>query len=125
MIKKKEQIESEIGETLGKFLKTQMGENTENVITNINKDTVFVRFKGALSPAERSLMQDFERAKSIKELKEKLIENIKPKLGNIIKELINVKVKNIHSDIDTGTGERIIIFTVDENLEEKFKRNEE
>ena len=82
----------------------------------------FVRLK-SLSPAEKNLMQDSEEAKSIKELKEKLIENIKPQLENMIKELTDAKAINIHSDINIETGERIIIFSVDENLEEKFKRN--
>ncbi|TET80036.1 MAG: DUF2294 family protein, partial [Candidatus Cloacimonadota bacterium] len=29
--------------------------------------------------------------------------------------------KSLHTDISTKTGERIIIFTLDRNLEDKFK----
>ncbi|MFQ5867789.1 MAG: DUF2294 domain-containing protein [bacterium] len=119
--KTKDQIELAIGKEVGRFLKKQIGEVTENVTTRINDNTILVRFVGALSHAERNLIQDLEGAKLIKELKEKLIEDIKPQLRNIIKELTNAKVNNIHSDINTETGERIILFSLDENLEEKFK----
>jgi len=32
-----------------------------------------------------------------------------------------IQVKSLHTDISTKTGERIIIFTLDQNLEDKFQ----
>ncbi|OIO72729.1 MAG: hypothetical protein AUJ85_09545 [Elusimicrobia bacterium CG1_02_37_114] len=122
MGKEKEQIEFAISERVGDILDVQMGEGSDHITTNINDEAILIRLKNALSLAERYVMKNPEGAKAIKELKEKIIENVKSQLENIIKELTNTKVTNIYSDINTKTGERIIVITVDENLEEKFKR---
>ena len=41
-------------------------------------------------------------------------------LENFIVELANAKVKTLHTDISTRTGERVIIFVMDRNLEGDF-----
>ena len=53
MNKTQKQIESVISERVGKLLKQEIGEGTENVITRIVVDTILIRIKGALSPAEK------------------------------------------------------------------------
>lgn len=121
MNKSKERIELEIGKKIAEFLKEQIGEKTEDVITRIMEDTIMVKLKEALPPAERQLMREPEGIRAVKELKEKLIEGIKPRLENIIKELTDSKVINSHSSIDSRTGDRIILFSIEENLEEKFQ----
>ncbi len=122
MRKTKEQIELMIGDSISKILKEQLGEIEKNTTTKISNETILIRLKNAISPAEKYLMQDPEGARTIKELKGKIIENIKPKIKNIIKKLTGTKVSNIYSDIDTKTGERIVIITTTQNLEEKFKK---
>lgn len=115
--KAKQEIESAVSEVMCKFLKEQMGEQVEAVSVQVASDTIIVRFKGVLPPAERYMARDEEGLKLIKELKEKLIERAKPLLETMIKNLTDAEVLDIHSSFDAGTGERIEIFTLDKNLE--------
>jgi uncharacterized protein YbcI len=43
-------------------------------------------------------------------------------LEKIIEEKINAKVITLHTDISTRTGERIIIFGMDKDVEEGLKK---
>lgn len=115
--KSKQEIESAVSEVMTKFLKEQMGERPEDVTTEVAGDTIIVRFKGVLPPAERCMVKDREGAKLIKELKEKLIERAKPLLETMIKNLTKAEVIDIHSSFDAETGKRIEIFTLNKNLE--------
>jgi len=122
--KSKQQIESAVSEAMSKFLKEQMGEQAEAVISQVVGDTIIVRFKGVLPPAERQMIKNQEGVKLIKELKGKLIERAKPLLETLIRNLTGAEVIDIHSSLDAGTGERIEIFTLNKNLEKLFRSNE-
>ncbi|MBU4304629.1 MAG: DUF2294 domain-containing protein [Candidatus Omnitrophica bacterium] len=115
--KTKQEIESAVSEAMTKFLKEQLGEQAEAAIVQVAGDTIIVRFKGVMPPAERFLVKNQEGMKLIKELKEKLIERAKPLLEVMIKNLIDAEVVDIHSSFDPGAGERIEIFTLNRNLE--------
>lgn len=115
--KSKQEVESAISEAMTKFLKEQMGEQSEAVTVRVAGDAIIVRFKGILPPAERRLVKNQEGMKLIKELKEKLIERAKPLLEVMIKNLIDAEVVDIHSSFDPLAGERIEIFTLDKSLE--------
>ncbi len=119
--KLKQEVEFEISQAMAKFFKEHLGEETEAAIVQIAGDAIIIRFKGVLPPAERLLVKNQEGMKLIKELKEKLIERAKPLLEVIIKNLINAEVVDIHSSFDPGTGERIEIFTLNKNLEKSAK----
>ena len=119
--KSKQGIESAVSEAMTKFLKEQMGEQAEAVITQVVRDAIIVRFKGVLPPAERNLAKNQEGVKLIKELKAKLIERAKPLLEVIIKNLTDAEVVDIHSSFNAETGERIEIFTLDKDLEKTYQ----
>lgn len=113
--KSKQEIENAISQVMTKFLKEQMGEEAEAVITQVVGDTIIVRFKGVLPPAERHLAKNQEGERLIRELKEKLIERAKPLLEVIIQNLTEAEVVDIHSSFDVETGERIEIFTLNKD----------
>lgn len=115
--KSKQEIEFAVSEAMTKFLKERMGELTERVITEVAADTIIVRFKGVMPPAERLLARNQEGMKLIKELKDKLIERAKPLLGAMIKNLVNAEVIDIHSSFDPASSEHIEIFTLNKDLE--------
>ena len=114
--KSKQEIENEISQVMTKFLKEQMGEEAEAVITQVVGDTIIVRFKGVLPPAERHLAKNQEGERLIRELKEKLIEKAKPLLKVLIEKLTEAEIVDIHSSFDVETGERIKIFTLNKDL---------
>lgn len=115
--KTKKIIETEVSKAMGKFLKEQMGEQAKNVSAQVTGNTIIVRFKGILPPAERVMIKDREGIKLIKELKEKLIEKAKPVLEVMIKNLTTAEAIDIHSSFDAENGERIEIFTLSKDLE--------
>lgn len=119
--KTKGQTEARITEAILKFEKEYMGRGPIEGKTYIIKDMVFIRLKGVLTPAEDQLAKTIEGAELIKKTRVQLLEGARILLGNIISDITDCQVISLHSDISTKTGERIIVFTLDQNLEEKFK----
>lgn len=115
--KSKQEIENAISQVMTKFLKEQMGEKAKAVIAQVVGDTIIIRFKGVLPPAERYLAKNQEGKRLIREMKEKLIERAKPLLEVIIQNLAEAEVIDIHSSFNVEADERIEIFTLSKDLE--------
>jgi uncharacterized protein YbcI len=118
--KTKGQIEAQISEAIIKFEKEYMGRGPTETKTYIIKDMVFVRLKGVLTPAEEQLAKTVEGADLIKKTRMQLLESARVLLEKMISEIAGFQVQSMHTDISTKTGERVIIFTLDKNLEETF-----
>ena len=118
---KKDQLEAKISEAMIKFEKEFMGRGPMETDTFIVKDAVMIRLKGVLTPAEEQLAQTFEGALLIKKTRVQLLEGARALLRNIILDITGCKTKSLHSDISTKTGERVIVFILDQNLESRFK----
>jgi len=116
MAKSKGQIEAEISEALIKFEKEYMGRGPEETKTYIIDDMIVVRLQRVLTPAEQQLAKRSDGATGrtlIKQVRKELLENGRQFLEQIITNLTGKKVKSLHTDISTVTGERVIIFTLD------------
>ena len=122
--KTKGQMGDQISEAIIKFEKEYMGRGPTEAKTYIMKDMVFVRLKGVLTPAEEQLAKTSEGAELIKKTRMQLLEGARVLLENIISDMTACQVKSLHTDISTKTGERIIVFTLDQNLEAKFSWSE-
>jgi len=118
--KTKGQTEALIAEAIIKFEKDYMGRGPSETKTYIIKDMVFVRLKGVLTPAEEQLAKTSEGADLIKKTRVKLLESARLLLENIISDITRCQIRSLHTDISTKTGERVIIFTLDQNLEDEF-----
>ncbi|MCD6083195.1 DUF2294 domain-containing protein [Candidatus Aerophobetes bacterium] len=114
------QIEAKISETMIKFEKEFMGRGPEEAKTWIFKDLILVRLRGVLTPAEERLTKTPQGRELIKKVRRELVENARCLLEKIIFDITQVKVKSLHTDISTKSGERIIVFTLEENLEGKL-----
>jgi uncharacterized protein YbcI len=117
----KGQLEARISEAMIKFEKEFMGRGPKETVTYIIKDIIFVRLKGVLTPAEEQLAKTSEGANLIKKTRVQLLEGARVLLRNIIVDIADCKIISLHSDISTRTGERVIIFTLDQDLELKYK----
>jgi uncharacterized protein YbcI len=113
----KQGIEKAIKETTTQFLETQLGDRLEAVVAQVEEDAIVVKFKDILPPAEKRLIRQDEGTRLIKELKEKLIEKIKPSLKVAVENLIDVEITDIHSIFNETTGEVIIFFTLKNALD--------
>lgn len=116
----KGQVEAKISEGVIKFELEYMGRGPTDVKTYIIDDMVFIRLRGILTPAERKLGTSSEGTTLIKQMRLRLLEDSRLLLEELIKNLTGYDIISMHTDISTRTGERVIIFTLDKNLEDKF-----
>ncbi|MEK6546497.1 MAG: DUF2294 domain-containing protein [Nitrospinota bacterium] len=116
-IKTKGQMEAEISNALTKFELEYMGRGPKETKAYIIDDMILVRLKGVLTDAEKKLTHNQEGRELIKKVRLTLLEGAKDLLFQVIKDIVGVNVINLHTDISTHTGERVIIFTLSENLD--------
>lgn len=109
------EAEAQITEALVKFEREYMGRGPEESKTFIMEDTVFVRLRGVLTQAEKQLAKtdSVTGRKLIKEVRQELIEKARYLLETIIQDVLGIKVKSLHTDISSLTGERVIVFTLE------------
>ena len=118
----KGQVEAKISEAVSKFEIEYMGRGPKQIRTIIIQDLIIVRLIGFLSHSEQKLAESKQGVELIKKLRATLFESARDHLESIIKEIIDVDIISTHSDVSTKTGEKIIVITVGENLEERFSK---
>lgn len=118
----KGQIEAKISEAVSKFEIEFMGRGPKQIKTFIIQDLIIIRLKGFLSQSEQKLAINREGVELLKKVRTTLFENAREYFEKIIHEVADVSIISIHSDVSTRTGEKVIIVTVAENLEEKLNR---
>jgi len=79
-----------------------------------------IRLKGVLTQAEQQLAKNDKGIDLIKRMRSNLLEQGRELLTTLIEGITSCKVVSLHTDISTKTGERVIIFTMKENLEKNI-----
>ena len=118
--KTKGQLEAEIATAITQFDREHLGRGPHEVRAWIIQDMILLRLQGVLTPAEETLARDPEGHGLIKEVRMQLIEGSRPLLDEMILGLSGVQVVSLHSDMSIKKGERIIVFTLAEDLEARF-----
>ena len=116
-MKSKRETERDISQAIIRFEKEFMGRGPLETKSYIIDDIVLVRLKNVLTPAEMKLAEsaDAERGRYlIKQMRQELIERGRPLLDAVVKDILNVDVVSLHTDISAKTGERVIVFTLSE-----------
>jgi uncharacterized protein YbcI len=116
-MKTKGTVEARISEAIIRFEREYMGRGPEETKTYMIDDIVLVRLRGVLTPAEKQLARTGEGPAGrglIKQVRMELLEKAKPLLERIIRDITGATVRSLHTDISTTTGERVILFTLDE-----------
>jgi uncharacterized protein YbcI len=114
------QLEAEIGNALIQFEKDFMGRGPKETRAYIIEDMVLVRLKGVLTPAEQQLAKNAAGTDLIKQIRSNLLEQARELLSETIEKITGCTVISLYTDISTRTGERVILFTLNENLAERF-----
>ncbi len=111
-------LEAEISRALIHFEKEFMGRGPIETRTYCLDDMIVVRLKGVLTPSERKLAQSNSprSAYLLKQVRNELLSSGRPMLEALLKEIVNLDVLSVHTDISTKTGERVIIITLDGKL---------
>ena len=97
-----------------------MGRGSKTINVKIIDDVVFVRQWGFLTPAEKLLTGTAAGTELTRKVRASLFEKVNKQFKKAINEVIKSKIISIHSDVSTIIGEKIIVITFDENIEEKL-----
>jgi uncharacterized protein YbcI len=99
-----------------KFEQDFMGRGPTDVRAFIVRDMVVVRLKGVLTQAERQLAKNADGIEMVKRMRQNLIAQGRDSLFSEIARITGAKVTGLFTDIDTQIGERIMVFTLDQDL---------
>ena len=112
-------MEAEVSQAVVKYEREYMGRGPTDARTHLLRDMVIVRLKGILTPAEHQLIR-VEGVELLKEVRTKLLETGRQRLEKSVQEITGLPVVSMHSDLSTKTGERIVIFVLSEDIEERL-----
>jgi len=113
------QTESEaaICDGIIRFQEEYLGWRSDQVQIHFIKDLLVVRLRSVLTLAERQLGKTASPEKGrdlIKQTRKQLLELARPMLESLVHEAVGVKVRSMHHDISTVTGEEVIVFSFEE-----------
>ncbi len=117
----KGQIEAAVTEALTRFEREHLGRGPTHARTFIVRDMVLVRLTGILSPAEKQLSQETGGIQLLKQMRSRLIEDSSEAITRLIEHATAARVVSMHTDISCRTGERVFVFALDENIDQRLE----
>jgi len=115
------EIEAEMTQSIVKFEKEYLGRGPLDARSFFVNDMILIRLRGVLTPAERKVAESRDGQLLVKETRRQLFESSRSTIEALVEEILGCQVVSLHTDVSTKTGERVIVLTVDTNLDEVFK----
>jgi uncharacterized protein YbcI len=122
-MKTKGEIEAEISRAIVQFEIDYMGRGPKEARVYIVEDLVVVRLKGVLTPAEEQLTKSIDGKDLVKKMRATLIDKARPLLYQVVSDITGAKILDLHTDISTESGERVFVFSLDNNPQKSIARN--
>jgi len=116
-MKSQGEIEAAICEGISRFEQEYMGRGPKDIRAHLIGDLLVVRLQGVLTAAEQHLVTTLAPEKGrdlLKQVRTQLIETSRPTLEALVEGITGIKVRSLHHDISTLTGEEVVIFTLSE-----------
>jgi len=116
-MKSQGEIEAAICEGISRFEQEYMGRGPKDIRAHLIGDLLVVRLQGVLTAAEQHLVTTLAPEKGrdlLKQVRTQLIETARPTLEALVEGITGIKVRSLHHDISTLTGEEVVIFTLSE-----------
>ena len=114
------QLEADFTNAIIKFEKEYLGRGPLEARTFFIQDMILVRLRGVLTPAEMKLAENREGQMLVKETRRQLFETSRTLLDDIVRQILGCEPISLHTDMSTKTGERVVVITVDVDLNKKF-----
>jgi len=118
--KSRGEYEAEFSKAIIKFEKEYLGRGPLEARTFFINDMILIRLRGILTLAERKLSETPDGQALVKETRRRLFETSRPLLEEIVRDIVDCALISLHTDMSTKTGERVVVLTVDANLDDKF-----
>lgn len=115
------EAEAEMTQAVIKFEKEYLGRGPLDARTFFIQDMILVRLRGIITPAERKLAESREGQNLVKETRRQLFESSRPLIEEMVMQIIGCQLVSLHTDMSVKTGERIIVLTMDTNLDTLYK----
>ena len=116
-MKSQGEIEAAVCDGIARFQQEYMGRGPKDIRAHLLGDLLVVRLRGVLTAAEQHLVQTLPSEKGrdlLKQVRTQLIETARPLLEAMVHDATGVKVRSLHHDISTVTGEEVAVFTLEE-----------
>jgi len=110
------EIEDEFTKAMIRFEKEFFGRGPVEARTYIIHDMILVRLRGILTPAEQKLAESRDGMLMVKDMRRQLFETSRPFLADMVRQIAGCRLVSLHTDMSTGTGERIVVLVVDDHL---------
>lgn len=110
------EIEAAVCKGMSHFEQDFMGRGPKDIRAHLIGDFLAVRLQGVLTAAEQHLVKTFPAEKGrdlLKQVRTQLIETARPALETLIYDITGTKVRSLHHDISTCTGEEVVLFTLE------------
>ncbi len=117
----KGQLEAKISEVVSKYEVVYLGKGPKSIRTYIMQDMVVVRMVSFLSQSDKRLASSKKGVELFKEVQTHLFEEGRDTLEQMLSECFAFSILSTHMDISTKTGEKIIVLTLKEDLEEMIR----
>ncbi len=120
------EIEASICQGMSRFELEYMGRGPKDIRTHLIDDLVVVRLQGVLTAAEQHLVKSLPAEKGrdlLKQVRTHLLETARPLMEVMIQEITGVKVRSLHHDISTVTGEEVVLFTLTQSPQVREAKN--
>ena len=109
------EIEAAICEGISRFEQDYMGRGPKEIHAYLLGNLLVVRLQGVLTAAEQQLVKTLHADKGrelLKQVRTQLMETARSILETMVQETTGVKVRSLHHDISTVTGEEVVVFTL-------------
>jgi uncharacterized protein YbcI len=113
----KGQVESAVTKAITQFERDYLGRGPKEAKSFIVENLVVVRLQGILSPAEQQLSHESGGVELIKQMRVRLIESSSETICDLVAEETGSEVVSMHTDISSRTGERLFVFSLEDDLE--------
>ena len=115
------EAEAEITQAVIKFEKEYLGRGPLEARTFFISDMILIRLRGVLTTGDLKLAETREGQALLKETRRQLFESSIATFEELVAQITGCKLVSFHTDISTKTGERIIVLTLDKNLDTLYK----
>lgn len=119
----KGQVEAAIRNAIIRFEREFLGRGPTDVRVCILHDMIVIRLKGILTLAEQQLAKNPEGVALVKRMRSNLLDQGREDLVKTVAALTSCEVLGLFTDIDVANSERVIVFTLDSNLEDRFQNS--